>query len=85
VPVLASRRGALPELFPTGGEGAGALFEPGDPADLRRWIDRLIADPELLASWRRRLPPVKGADEHAEEIEEVYRAILAGTSSGAAR
>jgi GT2 family glycosyltransferase/glycosyltransferase involved in cell wall biosynthesis len=117
VPVLASRRGALPELFPDApeavgavgavgsaapgpgatpaapapaappppGEGAGALFEPGDPADLRRWIDRLIADPELLASWRRRLPPVKGADEHAEEIEEVYRAILAGTSSGAAR
>jgi GT2 family glycosyltransferase len=120
VPVLASRRGALPELFPDApeavgavetvgavgaaapgpgatptapapaappppGDGAGALFEPGDPADLRRWIDRLIADPELLAGWRRRLPPVKGADEHAEEIEEVYRAILAGTSSGAAR
>jgi GT2 family glycosyltransferase len=82
VPVLASRRGALPELFPTGGEeGAGALFEPGDPDDLRRWIDRLIADPELLASWRRRLPAVKGADEHAEEIEEVYCAVLAGTSS----
>ena len=84
VPVLASRRGALPELFPdaaASGEGAGALFEPGDPADLRRWIDRLIADPELLASWRRHVPPVKGADEHAEEIEEVYRAILAGTSA----
>jgi GT2 family glycosyltransferase len=102
VPVLASRRGALPELFPgaTGaaahgpgavegahapaapGEGAGALFEPGDPADLRRWIDRLIADPDLLARWRRRLPPVKGADEHAEEIEEVYRGIFAGIGSG---
>ena len=130
VPVLASRRGALPELFPDGaaaagpaahgpdpahgpdaarspdaargpdpahgpdaargtgapapdppGDGAGALFEPGDPADLRRWIDRLVADPELLASWRRRIPPIKGADEHAEEIEEVYRAILAGASS----
>lgn len=106
-PVLASRRGALPELFaggsgaagaaaqgpdvppgapapqppPGAGDGAGALFEPGDPVDLRRWIDRLIADPELLASWRRRLPPVKGADEHAEEIEEVYRAILAGTKT----
>jgi GT2 family glycosyltransferase len=89
VPVIASRRGALPELFPDagphlapgGGEGAGALFEPGDAADLRRWIDRLIADPEVLESWRRQVPPVKGADEHAEEIEKVYRAILAGTST----
>ena len=110
LPVLASRRGALPELFsatvgnagtvgpeaagpeaadgaaarhpPTEGNGAGALFVPGDPADLRRWIDRLIADPELLVRWRRRLPQVKGADEHAEEIEEVYRTILAGAASG---
>jgi GT2 family glycosyltransferase len=116
VPVLASRRGALPELFPAAaaraaaagaiaavgaaaagpqaadsaaalvppadGDGAGAFFEPGDPVDLRRWIDRLIAEPELLARWRQRLPPIKGADEHAEEIEEIYRSILAGTSPG---
>ncbi len=103
VPVLASRRGALPELFAGAaaaaaahgpdavagapaleppGDGAGALFEPGDPVDLRRWIDRLVADPELLAHWRRRLPAVKGADEHAEEIEEIYRAILAGIAAG---
>jgi glycosyltransferase involved in cell wall biosynthesis len=118
VPVLASRRGALVEMFeaapvgrerpgiesavaagddagiqaafvegtaseaPAGGSevagAAGALFEPGDAADLRRWIDRLIGEPELLASWQRRLPPVKGADEHAEEIEEIYRRVLAG-------
>jgi len=82
VPVLASCRGALPELFSGAAGGAGALFEPGDPADLRRWIDRLVADPDLLAAWRRRLPRVKGADEHAEEIEEVYRAILAGAAAG---
>jgi glycosyltransferase involved in cell wall biosynthesis/GT2 family glycosyltransferase len=119
VPVLASRRGALVELFepprgsskapaiestvaagddagtqaalvdgavaeaPAGGPevagNAGALFEPGDAADLRRWIDRLIGEPELLAGWQRRLPAVKGADEHAEEIEEVYRQVLAGS------
>jgi glycosyltransferase involved in cell wall biosynthesis len=77
VPVLASRRGALVELFDAAA-AAGALFEPGDAADLRRWIDRLLADPELLAGWRRRLPPIKGADEHAEEIEEVYLRLLAG-------
>jgi glycosyltransferase involved in cell wall biosynthesis/GT2 family glycosyltransferase len=109
VPVLASRRGALVELFeppavgrarpgiesavapgddagihgPAGGSeadgAAGALFAPGDAADLRRWIDRLIGEPELLAGWQHRLPAVKGADEHAEEIEQVYRQVLAGS------
>ncbi len=89
VPVLASRRGALAELFPQPAEGdavsdsgAGALFEPGDATDLRRWIDRLIAEPALLARWRQRLPAVKGAAEHAEEIEEIYRRILAGPAPG---
>ncbi|HEV3457592.1 MAG TPA: glycosyltransferase [Thermoanaerobaculia bacterium] len=86
VPVLASRRGALAELFPDGETagvgGAGALFEPGDAADLRRWIDRLIAEPALLAGWRRRLPPVKSADEHAAEIEEIYLRLLAGSPPG---
>jgi glycosyltransferase involved in cell wall biosynthesis/GT2 family glycosyltransferase len=92
VPVLASRRGALIELFERGAgdaEGAaaedtwpGALFAPGDVAELRRWVDRLLADPELLARWVRRLPAVKGAGEHAEEIEEVYRRLLAGAAPG---
>ncbi|HLX08186.1 MAG TPA: glycosyltransferase [Thermoanaerobaculia bacterium] len=89
VPVLASRRGALAELFPQPAEGAadsdggaGALFEPGDATDLRRWIDRLIAEPALLARWRQRLPAVKGAAEHAEEIEQIYRRILAGQAPG---
>jgi glycosyltransferase involved in cell wall biosynthesis/GT2 family glycosyltransferase len=78
VPVLASRRGGLVEMFEPLTGGAGALFDPGDAADLRGWIDRLIGEPELLASWQRRLPQVKGADEHAEEIEEIYRRVLAG-------
>ncbi len=78
VPVLASRRGALPELFDEA-PAAGALFAPDDAADLRRWIDRLVAEPEILERWRRHLPLVKGAAEHAEEIEEVYVRILAGS------
>jgi glycosyltransferase involved in cell wall biosynthesis len=83
VPVLASRRGALAELFPDGEDaGAGTLFAAGDAADLRRLVDRLIAEPALLASWRQRLPPIRGADQHAEEIEELYMRILAGAAPG---
>jgi len=79
VPVLASRLGALPEMFEgqQPGEDAGALFAPGDAAELAGWIARLAADPALLDRWRRNLPPVHGMAAHAEEIEEVYSAVLA--------
>jgi len=75
VPVLASGRGALPELFAGPGE-YGALFDPDDPASLRAWIERLVAEPEILDRWSAALPAVKGMDEHAEEIEAVYERVL---------
>jgi len=73
VPVLASNRGALPEMLD--GE-YGALFDPGDPATLRSWIERLAAEPEIVDRWAAALPRVKGMDEHAEEIEAVYERML---------
>jgi GT2 family glycosyltransferase len=98
VPILASRRGALCEIFPpvprAGGapapsaspasdmpaeaESYGALFAPGDAGALRGWIERLIAEPAVLAGWQSRLPPIKSADDHAEEIEDLYCRLLAG-------
>ncbi|HEV2845523.1 MAG TPA: glycosyltransferase [Thermoanaerobaculia bacterium] len=73
VPVLASRRGALEELFdPAAGPPCGALFDPEDPDELREWIARLVERPEIVAGWRAARPVVKGMDEHAEEIEAVY-------------
>lgn len=75
VPVLASRRGALVEAFEEG--RGGAFFEPGDARGLRAWVERLCAEPETIAAWRRGLPPVKGMDEHAREIETLYDKILA--------
>jgi GT2 family glycosyltransferase/glycosyltransferase involved in cell wall biosynthesis len=70
VPVLASDRGALPEME------HGGLFDPDDPASLRGWIERLIAEPEIVDRWAAALPRVKGMDEHAEEIEAVYEQVL---------
>lgn len=75
VPVLASDRGALPEMF-EGMPDCGALFDPEDPASLRGWIERLIREPEILDRWSSSLPAVKGMDEHAEEIEQVYERVL---------
>ncbi|HSG38946.1 MAG TPA: glycosyltransferase, partial [Thermoanaerobaculia bacterium] len=77
VPVLASRRGALEELFdPAAGPPCGALFDPEDPEELREWIGRLAERPEIVAGWRAARPAVKGMDEHAEEIEAVYDRIV---------
>jgi glycosyltransferase involved in cell wall biosynthesis len=77
VPVLAADRGALREIFARGGEPAGGLFDPEQPAALRRWVERLVAEPDLLPRWRRAIPPVVSADEHAEAIERVYEEALA--------
>ena len=73
VPVLASRRGPLAELFAE--DNGGALFAPEDPADLVRQVRRVIDDPGLLDRWRRSLPAVKSVECHAEEIDEIYRAL----------
>jgi GT2 family glycosyltransferase len=75
VPVLAADRGALPEMF-EGEEPYGALFDPDHPESLRAWIERLTAEPETVDRWAAALPRVKGMDEHAEEIEEVYERVL---------
>lgn len=77
VPVLASRRGALAELFATGaGPACGALFEVEVPDELRRWITRLIERPEIVAAWAAEPPQIKEMAEHAEEIEEIYASLV---------
>jgi glycosyltransferase involved in cell wall biosynthesis/GT2 family glycosyltransferase len=80
VPVLAGDRGALSELWAEG-ETGGALFTPEDPAALRAWIERLIADPGQLDRWAAATLPVKGFALHADEIEAVYERVLAKRSA----
>jgi glycosyltransferase involved in cell wall biosynthesis len=46
VPVVASARGAIPEIV----GDAGLLFDPTDPEALVAAIERLLADPRLAAS-----------------------------------
>jgi glycosyltransferase involved in cell wall biosynthesis len=75
-PVLAARRGALADL-PLEALDCGAFFDPEKPDELRSWIERLLAAPEILDGWRARLPAVTGMDEHAEAIEAVYNQVFA--------
>ncbi|HEY2325365.1 MAG TPA: glycosyltransferase, partial [Thermoanaerobaculia bacterium] len=70
VPVIASEGGALSEM------PCGEFFPAGDVAALRAIIQRIIADPAIVDRWAAELPRPKSADEHAEEIEQVYRSVL---------
>jgi GT2 family glycosyltransferase len=79
VPVLASDRGALAELWESR-PPAGATFPADDASALRSWVDRILAEPSLLDRWRAALPAVKTTAEHAEEIEQVYAEVLAARS-----
>jgi GT2 family glycosyltransferase/glycosyltransferase involved in cell wall biosynthesis len=76
LPVLASARGALAELF-ADGEPCGALFDPDRPGELRSLLERLIADPAQLAAWRRHAPQVPTLAEHAAALEPIYDQALA--------
>jgi GT2 family glycosyltransferase/glycosyltransferase involved in cell wall biosynthesis len=71
VPVIATEGGALSEM------SCGALVPPGDAAALRAILRRVVEEPAIVDRWAARLPQPKSADAHAEEIERVYRQVLA--------
>ena len=74
VPVIASRLGALTEMFLD--HHGGASVTPGDANDLRARVQQMIDTPALADRWRRSLPPVKSMRRHAEEIDELYQTLI---------
>ncbi|HEY2092142.1 MAG TPA: glycosyltransferase [Thermoanaerobaculia bacterium] len=70
VPVIATAGGALSEM------AYGELFPAGDAAALNAIIRRVVADPAIVDRCAASLPRPKSADEHAEEIDQVYRSAL---------
>jgi glycosyltransferase involved in cell wall biosynthesis len=75
VPVIASNRGALPEVL----GDAGVLVDPDDPAEIANAMRRLLGDPDL----RRRMADAGVARARrytwtasARRLYETYRAVL---------
>ena len=77
-PVLASNIGGIPELIAPGVDGA--LFQPGDVADLVARIRELVARRESLAEMGRRarakIEKQYGAEAHYESMMSLYKALL---------
>jgi glycosyltransferase involved in cell wall biosynthesis len=74
LPVIASRIGAIPEAVEEGVNGI--LFEPGNGEELRRAMLRFIEDPELVRKMAAHMPKAKFIEEHAMELEGIYRGII---------
>jgi glycosyltransferase involved in cell wall biosynthesis len=75
VPVVASRLGPLADRVEQGVDGL--LVPPGDVGALRVALRQFLEDPTLLPRLRTGIRPVNTIEEHAKEIEVVYRAVLA--------
>jgi glycosyltransferase involved in cell wall biosynthesis len=73
LPVVAARRGALIEAVQDGVNGLH--FEPENPMDLRRCLERLLTEPGLLEQLRSAAPHVKTMVEYAGEIETIYAEV----------
>jgi glycosyltransferase involved in cell wall biosynthesis len=78
-PVVASNVGAVPEML--GEDGAvGALVRPGSASDVAQAVERLLADPAVLAAMneaaRARALERFTVDRMVDETHAVYRAAI---------
>ena len=73
LPVIAARRGALPEVIQDGVNGL--LFEAGNADDLRRCLERLRTDTRLREQLAPASTPMRDPQAYAQDMEAVYEAV----------
>lgn len=73
-PVIASRIGGIPELIKDGINGL--LFNPRDANDLYEKIQYVIDNTDILEKFKVSMPQVKGIEDNAKELEEIYTNLL---------
>lgn len=78
-PVVASDLGGLSELVEHG--KSGLLFAPNDVTALRRELQRLVDEPDLVRRLSASVPQVRTLDEEINELERLYETALARSRS----
>ena len=73
LPVIAARRGALPEVIQDGVNGL--LFEPENAHDLRRCLERLRTDARLREQLSPASTPIRDPQTYAQDMEAVYETV----------
>ena len=73
VPVITADVGGMAEQV---SEGGGATFRHRDADDLRRTVERIIREPDVLNALRTSIPRVKSVSEHADELLARYETIF---------
>jgi glycosyltransferase involved in cell wall biosynthesis len=73
IPVVASNLGGMTGLVRH--EENGLLFEPGDPEDLARQLERLMNEPGLLAELGKNAGDVRTVEDSVDEMLELYERL----------
>jgi glycosyltransferase involved in cell wall biosynthesis len=74
LPVIASDLGAIPESIRDGVDGL--LFPAGDSERLAEILTGLLEQPEIVTRLSQNIPPVRTIQQHVDEVEAVYRAMI---------
>jgi starch synthase len=86
-PVVARRVGALPDAVDHG--GTGLLLDDDRPESVEAALRALLADPARARAMgeagRRRARDEFSPERHAEDVEAIYREVLAGREARAHR
>jgi len=77
-PVITADLGGMREAVHD--EVTGLLFQPRQVEDLRRKINRFVADPGLVDRLAYNIPPIKSMAENAKELEAEYQVLCNRTS-----
>jgi glycosyltransferase involved in cell wall biosynthesis len=73
IPVVASNLGGMAEIVRH--EENGLLFEPGDPEDLARQLNRLIEEPGLLEKLGKNAGNVRSVEDSVDEMLDLYERL----------
>ncbi|MBM3258580.1 MAG: glycosyltransferase [Candidatus Sericytochromatia bacterium] len=70
VPVLGARIGGIPDFIRDGTDGL--LFPARDPKALAHAMNRVMATPELVATWQAAIRPPRGFGDYLDRLEDLY-------------